>query len=107
MPPRQLILDLPVRTSTGRDDFFVTAANEAAVGVIDAWPDWPAPVMVLVGPAGSGKSHLGEVWMALSGAAMVKAAAINATQIKKANRNNGRCRVRILFRMWRIWVQVR
>ena len=81
MPPRQLILDLPVRTSTGRDDFFVTAANEAAVGVIDAWPDWPAPVMVLVGPAGSGKSHLGAVWRASSSATMIAATAIRAAAV--------------------------
>ncbi len=81
MPPRQLILDLPVRTSTGRDDFFVTAANEAAVGVIDAWPDWPAPVMVLVGPAGSGKSHLGAVWATQSGATTVAAAAVRAAGV--------------------------
>ncbi len=81
MAPRQLILDLPVRTSTGRDDFFVTAANEAAVGVIDAWPDWPGPVMMLVGPAGSGKSHLGAVWASQSGAAMITASAIRAAAV--------------------------
>jgi len=81
MSPRQLILDLPVRTSTGRDDFFVTAANQDAVAVIDAWPDWPAPVMVLTGPPGSGKSHLSDVWASLAGARKVAAAAIRAAAL--------------------------
>ena len=60
--PQQLVLDLPFRPAFGRDDFFVSGANEQAVAAIDSWPDWPNPVLVLTGPPGSGKSHLGEVW---------------------------------------------
>lgn len=69
--PAQLPLDLPHRTAMGRDDFLVAGSNAAAVSVIDAWPDWPSPVLILVGPEGSGKSHLGEVWRGRSGAAVV------------------------------------
>jgi chromosomal replication initiation ATPase DnaA len=39
--------------------------------MIDAWPDWPTSAVVLVGPEGSGKSHLGEVWRGRSGAAAI------------------------------------
>ncbi len=60
--PRQLVLDLPFRPALGRDDFFVAPSNEQAVASIDQWPDWPNPVLVLVGPQGAGKSHLSEVW---------------------------------------------
>ncbi len=81
MPSRQLILDLPVRTARGRDDFFVTSANEAAVAVIDAWPGWQAPVMVLVGPAGSGKSHLCHIWAAQSRARTVAASDVRADKV--------------------------
>jgi len=81
MAERQLILDLPVRTATGRDDFFVTSANQAAVAVIDAWPDWPAPVMVLVGPPGSGKSHLCHIWAGHARARAVAATAVSAGKV--------------------------
>jgi chromosomal replication initiation ATPase DnaA len=68
----QLAFDLPHRAATGRDDFLVSAANEAAVAAVDAWPDWPNPVLVLAGEPGSGKSHLADVWRARSGAKLVE-----------------------------------
>ncbi len=40
--PIQLTLDLPHRVATGREDFLVSGANEAAVAAVDAWPDWPS-----------------------------------------------------------------
>jgi len=64
----QLLLDLPLRPALGREDFFVTTANHQAVNAIDKWPDWPNPVLVLSGPSGSGKSHLGQVWRMATGA---------------------------------------
>ena len=64
----QLLLDLPLRPALGREDFFVTPANHQAVNAIDKWPDWPNPVLVLSGPSGSGKSHLGQVWRMATGA---------------------------------------
>jgi chromosomal replication initiation ATPase DnaA len=71
---RQLVLDLPHRQALGRDDFLVTASNSAAVALIDHWPDWPAHAAVIVGPPGSGKSHLVEVWRQRSKATRVQAA---------------------------------
>jgi chromosomal replication initiation ATPase DnaA len=59
---RQLLLDLPLRPALGRDDFLVTSSNSAAVEMIDQWPDWPSYGALIIGPAGSGKSHLLEVW---------------------------------------------
>lgn len=73
---RQLVLDLPLRTAKGRDDFLVTPANAAAVAMIDRHPEWPGPVLALVGEPGSGKSHLLEVWCAATGARAVAAGAI-------------------------------
>jgi chromosomal replication initiation ATPase DnaA len=32
------------------------------VALIDSWPHWPSPVVILAGPPGSGKSHLAEIW---------------------------------------------
>ena len=71
---RQLVLDLPHRQALGRDDFLVTGSNTAAVALIDHWPDWPAHAAIIVGPPGSGKSHLVEVWRQRSKATRVQAA---------------------------------
>ncbi|NMG38701.1 hypothetical protein GRZ55_05530 [Chelativorans sp. ZYF759] len=68
---RQLPLDLANTDRQAREDLVVGASNEAAVALIDRWPDWPAPVVVLAGPSGSGKSHMGAVWRERSGAAIL------------------------------------
>ncbi|WP_315920359.1 DnaA regulatory inactivator HdaA [Mesorhizobium sp. SP-1A] len=60
--PRQLPLDLGHGTGYSRDELIVSAANAEAVALVDRWPNWPAPVVVLAGPAGSGKTHLASIW---------------------------------------------
>lgn len=67
----QLAIDLPHRPALGRADFLVSACNSAALGWIERWPDWPAPALVLHGPAGSGKSHLAGLWRERSGGVLV------------------------------------
>lgn len=64
----QLAFDLPHRAALGAEDFLVSDCNLAAVKLIDAWPDWRAPVQLLVGPPASGKTHLVRVWQGRSGA---------------------------------------
>ncbi len=64
----QLIFDLPHIPALGSEDFFVSASNEKAVRLVEAWPDWPNAVAVIAGPQGSGKTHLVNVWRARSGA---------------------------------------
>lgn len=54
----QLTLDLAGEPRYGDDDFLVSPANRAAFEMIAQWPDWPDPTLLLVGPAGAGKSHL-------------------------------------------------
>jgi len=73
---RQIALVLPPRAALGRDDFFVTPANARALAAIDGWRDWPGGKLALIGPAGSGKTHLAHVWAAESGAPILPAAAI-------------------------------
>jgi predicted PurR-regulated permease PerM len=77
-PParRQLALSLPHGAAMTRADFLTGAANREAVELIDRWPDWPSPVVLLAGPVGSGKSHLVEIWRARSGAAVTTAAVL-------------------------------
>lgn len=77
----QLALDLPHRAATGREDFLVSPSNEAAVAAVDRWPDWPSPVLVLVGPPGSGKSHLADVWRTRSGASLASATRLDRDRL--------------------------
>lgn len=66
--PRQLALELPVAASFDPEDFLVSASNEAAYAFLERWPDGPQSTALLVGPSGSGKSHLAAVWAARTGA---------------------------------------
>ena len=61
---RQLVFDLARAPGFDRDDFLVSAANEAAVAAIQAWRGWPGRTLLLTGPPGSGKSHLAAIWAA-------------------------------------------
>ena len=54
----QLSLDLPYRTAYGREAFWIAPCNEQAVAWIDKYPDWSVPAVFILGPAGSGKTHL-------------------------------------------------
>ena len=76
--PRQLPLALPHEPTYERDDFVLGKSNRAAVAAIDAWPDWPAPVLLVLGPAGSGKTHLAHLWAARSGARLCTAGELDA-----------------------------
>ncbi len=70
---RQLPLDLPVAERRGREDWIVSTANAEATALIDRWPDWPSEVVLLIGPTGSGKSHLSRLFAEASGALIVPA----------------------------------
>lgn len=71
--PRQLPLDLPHEAALGRDDYLVGNSNRAAFELLERWPDWPSPVVILAGPVGSGKTHLVEAFRDATGAAVLPA----------------------------------
>src|SRR5690606_24198288 len=71
--PRQLPLELGHAPGHSRDELVVSPANAAAVALVERWPDWPAPVVVLAGPPGSGKTHLASIWREAAYAAAVTA----------------------------------
>jgi chromosomal replication initiation ATPase DnaA len=45
-----------------RSAFVVSPSNAAGVEAIDGWPAWRGGALALVGPPGSGKSHLAAAW---------------------------------------------
>jgi chromosomal replication initiation ATPase DnaA len=76
---RQLPLSLSTPGSRTREDFVVGTANAAAAALVDRWPDWPAQTALLVGPPGSGKSHLAAVWASRAGATVLDFATLAGT----------------------------
>jgi chromosomal replication initiation ATPase DnaA len=82
--PRQLAFVLPHAESFTRDDFLEGPANAAGLALIDRWPDWPNRVMFLLGPEGSGKSHLAAIWAEQSGARSTSAHALTAMEVPVA-----------------------
>jgi chromosomal replication initiation ATPase DnaA len=79
--PRQLPLDLGHVPGLSRDDLVVSASNSDAIALLERWPDWPSPVVVLAGPPGSGKSHLAAIWRERSAARIVSADEIGAIEV--------------------------
>ena len=61
-PPRQLTFRWPHSTSFAREDFLPAPSNREALRAIELWPNWAGRMLVLVGPEGAGKSHLGAIW---------------------------------------------
>lgn len=73
---RQLALDLPHAESFRRDDFLESPPNMAALALVDRWPEWPSRAAAIVGPPGSGKSHLAAIWAERTGARIVAGPAL-------------------------------
>lgn len=67
----QLPLAFTHDAASGRDDLLVADPLSAAVKIVDSWPNWPSPVVILAGPVGSGKSHLASIWRERSDAAFI------------------------------------
>jgi chromosomal replication initiation ATPase DnaA len=82
--PRQLALALPHAESFAREDFLAGSSNAAALALIERWPDWPGRIVALVGPEGSGKSHLAAIWAEIAGARFLAARALGATHLPAA-----------------------
>jgi chromosomal replication initiation ATPase DnaA len=82
--PRQLAFALPHAESLTRDNFLEGPANAAGLALIDAWPEWPARTMLLIGPEGSGKSHLAAIWAEEAGARATSAHALTPANVPAA-----------------------
>jgi chromosomal replication initiation ATPase DnaA len=79
--PRQLALALDHAESHAREDFVSGPGNEAALALIESWPDWPGNAIAIVGPEGSGKSHLAAIWVAAAGARVISGRALSQSDL--------------------------
>lgn len=70
---RQLALDVAQADRRRPRPRRESPANAAACRVLDAFPDWPMPGLLLVGPAGTGKSFLARGFAARIGATCLPA----------------------------------
>jgi chromosomal replication initiation ATPase DnaA len=82
--PRQLAFVLPHEESLTRDNFLEGPANEAALALVEAWPEWPGRTIWLAGPEGAGKSHLAAIWAERSGARVTAAHALKPANVPAA-----------------------
>ena len=58
----QLTIEMPKRSALGREDFMVNECNHEAIQFIDTFYQGKMKSGVLIGPKGSGKSHLVNVF---------------------------------------------
>ena len=75
--PRQFRLPLTAPPRWDRESFASSPTNAQALAGLDAWPAWPDGRLALVGPAGTGKTHLARDWARRAGAVAVNAATLN------------------------------
>jgi chromosomal replication initiation ATPase DnaA len=84
LAPRQLVLALDHSVSFAREDFLRGPSNVAALTLIERWPDWPDRIVAMIGPEGSGKSHLAAIWAEVSGARILSAKLLSITDLPAA-----------------------
>jgi len=58
----QIPLNLRPQGRQNFSNFSVSAGNKAAVAMLKARERWPSAALLLLGPTGSGKTHLGNAW---------------------------------------------
>ncbi|QPM91915.1 DnaA/Hda family protein [Pseudooceanicola algae] len=83
MPSDQPSLPLlPATEAMGREDFILGSGNQVAFAMLESWPDgWAASKVALWGPEGAGKTHLTRIWAESSGAIILPATALPASDI--------------------------
>jgi chromosomal replication initiation ATPase DnaA len=79
----QLTLELAPEPGFERENFVVSGSNEQAYAMIELWPGWPDPILLILGPPGAGKSHLGAIWASIAKAGILSAASLAAANIEE------------------------
>jgi chromosomal replication initiation ATPase DnaA len=78
---QQLPLAFPADPGFGEEDFLISASNESVCAMIDLWPHWPDRTLLIKGPRGAGKSHLGAIWAAKAKARIYPAKSLRTMSV--------------------------
>ena len=70
---QQLAIPLPDQVTTDASTLLVEAATREVWTWLSAWPEWPLPQVVVVGPVGAGKSHMARALSLLRGGILLTA----------------------------------
>ncbi len=62
----QIPLNLRPTSRQSFSNFHVSPGNQAAVTLLRARDRWPSAAVLILGPMGSGKTHLGQAWLGKS-----------------------------------------
>ena len=81
-PSRQLTFRWPHSPSFAREDFLSAPSNLDALTAIELWPNWAGGMLMLVGPEGAGKSHLGAIWARAAGAVRLTGGALDEQSLE-------------------------
>jgi len=68
---KQIPLDLAVTPDHSFESFVQSFSNTSALSLVKGHKNWPAPILLLLGPNGSGKTHLGQAWATSVGADVI------------------------------------
>lgn len=82
---QQLPLDLETPDRFSRDRFVANAELQGVLDILRRPDSWLAPQLVLSGPAGSGKTHLGHIFAETTGARFLTAAQTHGLAIGEAD----------------------
>jgi chromosomal replication initiation ATPase DnaA len=85
-PPRQLTFRWPHSPSFAREDFLPAPSNLDALTAIRLWPNWAGRMLMLVGPEGAGKSHLGAIWARTADATLLAGAELDEQSLEACTR---------------------
>ena len=80
---RQLALDQVYRPDLSADEFLLSDCNRTAWTAIESWQRWPDRRLALIGPAGSGKTHLAAIWGGRTGATRLHAAELTEARLRR------------------------
>ena len=81
----QYTFNLPLPPLYSEDNFMISDCNREAWQWIQNWENWPAHALLLYGPAGCGKSHLGHIWAQRAQAGRITAASLESVEPRSGN----------------------
>lgn len=77
---RQLAFDLPPVEAFRAEDYFIAGSNATAHAQVTGGR-WPGNRLLLIGPAGAGKSHLAHLWAVGQGACVLRVQDLTLTAL--------------------------